>query len=100
MLNLISNIIVAFAVAHAHAVLLKVTRRFYIRVVFFFLSAEALIDQVHENALRQVCKLTHRLEVGPHLLHDLLQQLLYFKKKFLGISQMMHSLVVDTGHID
>jgi hypothetical protein len=58
-LNLIRDIVFPLAIAHAHAVLLKITRRLYIRVVFFLLPTEALINEVHKDPLSQISKFTH-----------------------------------------
>jgi hypothetical protein len=43
-LNLVCYIVITFSFTHSHSIFFYIWGWFYIRVVFFFLSAESLVD--------------------------------------------------------
>ena len=78
MFDLIGDIVLStFAVTQAAAILLafsfEVAGGLLIGVVFVFLTAEALIDEVDEDTLAQVTELIHALPVVHYLGLSLIQ---------------------------
>jgi len=67
MLYLVCDVILsAFAITKTTTVLLtillEVTGRLYVWVILIFLTAEALIDEMNEDALTQVAELDHAFQ--------------------------------------
>ena len=64
MLYLVSNVVLAFAITHAHAVFFQVRRRLNILIVLIFLATEPLVDQIQKDPLSHVGELRHLIKVA------------------------------------
>jgi hypothetical protein len=59
MLDLVAYVVLSLAITHATSVIFKeFLVRLVLRVRLIFLATEALVDQVEEDTLREIAKLT------------------------------------------
>lgn len=100
MFDLIGDIVLStFSIAHTHAILLavlfEVARALLILVILVFLTAEALVDEMNEDALSEVAELDHASQEGIDSRLRLLQADGQLTEDLPRASNLLESLAVD-----